>query len=89
MLSMWLLIASVLIAAVGLFVAFLYKAYCDAKDEVENLPKVPMLMCDTHGAYPEKAALNMEVPTTDELVKMCPFCVHERIRKHKVPDVSV
>lgn len=58
-----------------------------AKREVNAAPKIPMSLCDVHGAYPTKASLYIEVPTVFDdnskplRVERCPFCYDEQSRK--------
>lgn len=52
-----------------------------AKKEISNIPKVPMSLCDKHGAYPASASLHITaaqlgVPDLD--VVICPMCWNER-----------
>lgn len=60
-------------------------AWNSAKKEVNKVPREPMLICEVHGMYPEKHAMELDVPNTETgTFKMCPFCVKERVSKKKV-----
>jgi hypothetical protein len=56
-----------------------------AKKEVVTAPKIPMYLCDIHGAFPAKHCMQIEVPVVDEtqrplVVDMCPFCYDEKMK---------
>ena len=57
-----------------------------AKRLVHIAPKIPMYICDTHGAFPAKSLLKITVPNTapgtaDLVVDMCPICFDMRMKE--------
>jgi hypothetical protein len=53
-----------------------------AKKDVDDVRKVPMLLCDKHGMYPESAAFEFTataIGRKDLVSKQCPFCYDERM----------
>ena len=55
----------------------------DAKRKVNNIPKVPMSMCNIHGLYPTSAAIDVTAVAegrNDLPVHICPFCIHDRFK---------
>ena len=71
-----------------LFVLILYfyiliSIRLEVKAEIEKVPKVPMAMCDTHGAFPESALFHTTAVAEDRPdldVPMCPFCMADRLK---------
>lgn len=75
-----MLISISIIIVVLLVVGYLFIIY-SAKQEVNDVKRVPMLECQTHGLFPESAAVVDAVPVEgshDVSLKLCPFCIHER-----------
>ena len=57
----------------------------DAKKEVKKSPREPMLICNTHGFFPARHSIKMDVPgATQGLTELCPFCYNDRVSKKKV-----
>lgn len=62
------------------------KIWLDEKGKVHRMPKVPMTLCDTHGAYPSSSTLRLVVPAEgrqDLIVEQCPQCYYDRLRESK------
>ena len=68
------------------FLYFIAKAWFAAKAEIKQVPREPMLVCEIHGMFPAKSALEQTIPgVTSGKVELCPFCMHDRVSKKKVP----
>jgi hypothetical protein len=70
------------ISVIGL--SYLIHAWMQEKHKVETRPKIPMSMCDKHGAYPTSASLYIDVPAEDKpdlRVEFCPICYEERMKE--------
>lgn len=64
-------------------ILFLY-LLIDTKKKVASMPKVPMKLCDIHGAYPESASMWIDTLSDNKVnlrVEMCPQCYADRLRK--------
>lgn len=76
------IIGAVLLIGVSITSWIMY-VWNQAKKEVKQIPRVPMLLCDIHGAYPEHTALTIDADVTGGVVKLCPFCMRDRVGKKK------
>jgi hypothetical protein len=76
-------------------VALLYSGllYWDVKNTVANAPREEMFVCDKHGVFPRKYALNLgdnfEVQHTDgrvtqEPLLYCTLCYEDRMKEAKL-----
>lgn len=68
-------------------VVYLLFVWLLARDEVRHTPRTDMFVCDKHGAFPAKYALQGEAVlfTGGEETKVCPFCLKdaERIARER------
>lgn len=50
------------------------------RNNLRQVPKVPMLICEKGHLYPEDAALNVSVPELTEQLHLCPFCYDDNMK---------
>jgi hypothetical protein len=58
----------------------------DVQKEIATAPRIPMYMCDIHGAFPKKSAIRITVPSEKGPPMehdMCVFCYSEKMEKAK------
>lgn len=78
--------ATVLVMAIIFVIYLIVRTWYDAKEEVKQIPKEPMYLCDIHGAFPAKYLVKLDVPTSETgFIELCPFCTRERVSKKAVP----
>jgi len=82
-LSAVFIVLTVVTICIGIPIILIW-AWFSAKKTVKKAPREPMFTCDIHGMFPERCALDLEVEgSQSNTVKMCPFCVRDRIKKAK------
>ena len=66
----------------GLYFGFLIYA---AKNDVNTAPRTAMLICEKHGPFPAKAAIEFNFGGMLETpVAYCPICYHEKFKEAKL-----
>lgn len=71
------ILGALILCGLGYFSLLLW----DVKTEVAGAPRAAMFVCEKHGVFPEKYALEIPTPTTEQPVKVCPFCFEEAEKK--------
>lgn len=66
-----------------LLIAAIYFAIVrwDVLNDVKNAPRTEMFLCNKHGAFPAKYAIEAPVPSTEKPVKICPMCMEDSENK--------
>jgi hypothetical protein len=80
-----------IICALGVFaLIWLLYIFLKIREDVYNMPRKPMTICDKHGAYPTECNLSITVPLTEPngeereiQQEICPFCYRERLDEFK------
>lgn len=75
-----------LFIALILAILWVVKVWQEEKAKVLNMPKVPMSLCDKHGAFPSSMMLKMTVPADnrqDLIVEQCPQCYSDKLKESK------
>jgi hypothetical protein len=70
---------------IAIFV-FAIRILLEEKNKVKQMPRVPMTLCDVHGAYPSSSTLRLNVPADgkqDLVVEQCPQCYYDRYKSSK------
>lgn len=78
---------AVCVIAVGAagFSLFCFLAWLEAKKEIKKMPSEPMTICEIHGMYPTRHSVTIDADVMGDEIKLCPFCMQDRVQKHKVP----
>lgn len=71
--------------SVGILVCILYLVMVavQAWYEVKDAPRVPMFLCDRHGAIPAKYTLKLNTPVTEKPIEICPMCFEQKMKAAK------
>lgn len=75
---------AILLIGIPILLLFVVKIIDEEKNKVLRLPKVPMTLCDKHGAYPSSATLKLTVPADgrhDLIVEQCPQCYYDQMKQ--------
>jgi hypothetical protein len=81
--TVFIVVVSCIFVAILFGLLFYICVWLSAKQDVDDTPKVPMLLCDKHGLYPESAAFDLTsvaLGMQDLTRKQCPFCFDERMK---------
>lgn len=74
---------AIVLGLIGWLVLYLW-ALIKAELEIKQTEKVPMDICDKHGAYPASASIECPYIVDDvatHIKRLCPFCLAERLDK--------
>lgn len=54
-----------------------------ARSQVKDAPRVDMMVCQKHGAIPEKYTMKIDALVTEKPIEVCPFCWEEKMKAAK------
>lgn len=72
-------IGAVLVLIAGYLLLIAVQAWYEVKDA----PRVPMHLCEKHGAIPAKYTLKLSVPIAENPIEYCPMCFEDKMKRAK------